>query len=419
MVNFKYKLLSIFCFFGWPLILSAEACLPALPQPKPKFTLPVYKPVTHVAESVMTPCQEVNVAQESVPAQSVGVIRSDSKQRSKQTAKQIAKQPTKRVLFAFDGTGNDATSLTNVWRFAQNYRKGEVYYLPGPGRAVGLNQASDATDVALAWSAGQRVAIQWQKLLQTLAQQNEGVTAIDVVGFSRGAALARHFANKVSQNVRAGRFWYEHPQLGKITTCVDLRFLGLFDTVAQFHLLGLTDQTYNLTIPTSFKSVSHAVALHEFRWAFPLTAAVGSQVIEKAFVGAHADIGGGYLSASTSPGSTPGDLSEVALRWMFNQAKQAGVDVHDEKADLAIEYVSQTPVLHQEGQGFWGAMLGKDRRVGALLQGQIAHLGTRLRQEVEAFIKRPFSGELVAADVAGWVNLKPYYDWLKQRAAMP
>lgn len=415
MLNFRYKSLCIFCFFGWPLILSAEACLPLLTQPKPKLTLPVYKPVNHVAESVITPCQEENVAQEGALVQAVDTIRTHSKQRSRQSAK----KPSKRILFAFDGTGNDATSLTNIWRFAEGYRKGEVYYLPGPGRAVGINQETDATDVALAWSAGQRVAIQWQKLLQTLAQQNEGVTAIDIVGFSRGAALARHFANKVSQNVRAGRFWYKHPQLGQITTCVDLRFLGLFDTVAQFHLLGLTDQTYDLTIPTSFKSVSHAVALHEFRWAFPLTAAVGPQVIEKAFVGAHADIGGGYLTASTSPGSTPGDLSEVALRWMFNQAKHAGVDVYDDKADLPIDSASQAPVLHQEGQRFWGAMLGKDRRVGEQLQGQIAHLGTRLRQEVETFIKRPFSGEVVAPDVAGWVNLKPYYEWLKQRAAMP
>lgn len=417
MVNFKYKLLCQFCMFcfplflGWPLILSAEACLPLIAQPKPKLTLPVYKPVNHVAESVMTPCQEESTRQESVQTHLVN----DRKNEFKQTVK----QPIKRLLFAFDGTGNDASSLTNVWRFTQGYRKGEVYYLPGPGRALGLNQETDTTDVALAWSAGQRVAIQWQKLLQTLAQQNEGVTAIDVVGFSRGAALARHFANKVSQSVKAGRFWYEHPQLGKITTCVDLRFLGLFDTVAQFHLLGLTDQTYDLTIPSSFKSVSHAVALHEFRWAFPLTAAVGSQVIEKAFVGAHADIGGGYLTASTSPGSTPGDLSEVALRWMFNQAKQAGVDVYDDKAGLPIESASKMPVLHQEGHRFWGAMLGKDRRVGKQLQGQIAHLGTRLRQEVEVFIKRPFSGEVVAADVAGWINLKPYYDWLKQRVAMP
>jgi len=411
MVNFKYNLFFIYFLFGWPLILNAEACWPPATQFKPRLTLPVYKPVNHVAESAPAPCPHEKVTQEEGQARSVDGETNDPKQPSREYSK--------RILFAFDGTGNDATSLTNVWRFAQGYRKGVVHYLPGPGRAVGLNQETDVTDVALAWSAGQRVAIQWQRLLQALAQQNEGVTAIDVVGFSRGAALARHFVNKVSQNVKAGRFWYQHPQMGKINTCVNLRFLGLFDTVAQFHLLGSTDQAYNLNIPTSIKRVAHAVALHEFRWAFPLTAAVGSQVVEKAFVGAHADIGGGYLTATTSPGSTPGDLSEVTLRWMFNQAKQAGVDVYDDKANLPVNSMSQTPILHQEGQRFWGALLAKDRRVGEQLQGQIAHLGTRLRQEVEAFIKRPFSSESRATDVAGWVDLKPYYEWLKDRISMP
>jgi hypothetical protein len=408
MVNFKYKSLFIVFLSLWPMMLNAEACWPLSAQIKPKptpnptpnlklktplktkLTLPVYQPINHVAESNADVC-----------------------------LKSQADQHSKRILFAFDGTGNDATSLTNVWRFAQSYRKGEVYYLPGPGRAVGLNSEIDASDVALAWSAGQRVAIQWHRLLQALVQQKGGVTAIDVVGFSRGAALARHFVNKVSQNVKAGRFWYQHPQMGKISTCVDLRFLGLFDTVAQFHLLGLTDQTYNLTIPASFKRVSHAVALHEFRWAFPLTAAVGSQVVEKAFIGAHADIGGGYLTASASPGSTPGDLSEVALRWMFNQAKQAGVDVNDDNAGLPVDTISQTPILHQEGQRFWGAMLAKDRRAGDVLQGQIEHLGTRIRQQVETFIKRPLTDDATAPDVAGWVNLSPYFDWLKTRDSMP
>ena len=409
MVNFRVTLLFILFFLGWPLMLNAETCWPlsARPQAKPrppksKFILPVYNPINHVAESATAPCLEEQTTQlDGYPS------------------KQQSRRPSKRILFAFDGTGNDATSLTNVWRFAQGYRDGEVYYLPGPGRAVGLNQETDASDVALAWSAGQRVDIQWYRLLQTLAQQKDGVTAIDVVGFSRGAALARHFVNKVSQNVKAGRFWYPHPQMGKITTCVDLRFMGLFDTVAQFHLLGLTDQAYNLSIPASFKRVSHAVALHEFRWAFPLTAAVGPQVVEKAFVGAHADIGGGYLTATASPGSTPGDLSEVTLRWMFNQAKQTGVDVHDMKAASPFESISQAPILHQEGQRFWGAMLAKDRRVGEQLQGQIAHMGSRLRQEAEAFIKRPISGDAVAPDVAGWVNLAPYFDWLKRRVTMP
>lgn len=324
--------------------------------------------------------------------------------------------PLGLMLFAFDGTGNDRDSLTNVWRFTKGYLDGPVYYLPGPGRAIGTQKEEDASDVALAWSAGQRVSIQWERLLQALAQQNERMSAIDVVGFSRGAALARHFVNKVAQHVKEGRFWYQHPVLGNISACVDLRFLGLFDTVAQFHLLGLMDHKYDLKIPNAWRHVSHAVALHEYRWAFPLTAAVGSQVKEKAFIGAHADIGGGYLTPTASPGSTPGDLSEVALRWMFGQAKMAGIEIYDDNLSKTPEFLSQTPILHDERHHYWGAVAGNDRRVGERLQGQIAHMGSKLRAEVEAFIKRPLPGSSVANDVAGWVEMAPYINWLKQHA---
>lgn len=340
--------------------------------------------------------------------------------------------PLGLMLFAFDGTGNDQSTLTNVWKFSQQYQDGPIHYLPGPGRAIGPEHKEDATDVAIAWSAGQRVAIQWQRLLQALSQLKQSTTRtpIDVVGFSRGAALARHFVNQVAQHVRAGRFWYEHPVMGQITACVDLRFLGLFDTVAQFHLLGLTDQKYDLGIPSSWRFVSHAVALHEFRWTFPLTAAVGAQVNEKAFVGAHADIGGGYLTPTASPGSTPGDLSEVALRWMFGQAQMAGVDITlpDQAAtQMADSAISVKPVIHDESKRYRGVMAAKDRRVGDKLQGEIAHMGQTLRQEVESFIKRPSSGSPLtpdfvnhwADDVAGWVEMGPYLSWLKQRVTLP
>jgi len=68
---------------------------------------------------------------------------------------------------------------------------------------------------------------------------------------------------------------------------MDLRFMGLFDTVAQFNPLGSGNAAFNLSISPKWKWAAHAVAAHERRWLFPLSAAKGSgNVVERPFVGA-------------------------------------------------------------------------------------------------------------------------------------
>src|SRR5699024_308645 len=130
---------------------------------------------------------------------------------------------------------------------------------------------------------------------QTPPSSNE-IIPIDIIGYSRGAALAREFANRILQQVNQGLFAYNHPLRGVISACVDLRFMGLFDTVSQFGLIGLDDGQYDFSIASEWAWVAHAVALQERRWLFPLTRATASSqsnVIEAPFIGAHADIGGG------------------------------------------------------------------------------------------------------------------------------
>src|SRR3546814_6497902 len=95
-----------------------------------------------------------------------------------------------------------------------------------------------------------------------------------------------------------------------------MRFMGLFDTVAQFGPLGARTSNYDLTVAQGWQWVAHAVALHEHRWTFPLTLALdadGHNVVEAPFIGAHADIGGGSLQAPDGQPDTRGDLADVAL----------------------------------------------------------------------------------------------------------
>ena len=328
--------------------------------------------------------------------------------------------PLGLMLFAFDGTGNRPESLTNVWLMAQSYRDGPVHYVPGPGTARTISDAANVSDVALAWSGATRVDSHWERLLNALANQRRDARALplDIVGFSRGAALGRDFGNRVARHVRDGRFWARHPVHGVVTHCVDLRFMGLFDTVAQFNALGAGNAAFDLTIAPAWKWVAHAVALHERRWLFPLTSAQGtSNVIERPFVGAHADIGGGYLTPQASPGSTPGDLSQVALAWMQWQARAAGVAIDGAGGIASV----RLPVIHDERAVFSRRAQNSDRRVNRAdgsrwvsYQDDLPVMGRELRREVETFIARQGHPQLRGADAVGWVDITAYAQWLER-----
>jgi len=331
--------------------------------------------------------------------------------------------PLGLMLFAFDGTGNQPSSLTNVWLFSKGYRDGPVHYIAGPAGDAGMSPTDVKTDMAVAWSGGARVDQQWERLLNAFANLSERsreknpIVPIDIIGFSRGAALARHFGNRVVEHVKDGRFSSYHPLHGMISSCVDLRFVGLFDTVAQFNVLGMGNAAFNLEIAPAWKWVSHAVALHEHRWLFPLTSAAGpANVIERAFVGAHADIGGGYLTAQASPGSTPGNLSQVTLAWMQWQAEAAGVGLGKKATAKEVTH----PLIHDERAVFSRKAQNGDRRVNhadgrkwANYQADLPRMGQGLRKEVEAFINRPPDLAMLGADVVGRVDMAGYVAWLK------
>lgn len=125
--------------------------------------------------------------------------------------------------------------------------------------------------------------------LKVATAANGGVVPyVYVIGFSRGAASARHFLNLVD-SLPAGTEPVRSSAL-------------LFDTVVtgQAHRLALG-------VPLSNDLTVHIVATREFRFAFPyvpvqtdaaddplLADGNGDEVVEVHVPGAHSDIGGGY-----------------------------------------------------------------------------------------------------------------------------
>jgi uncharacterized protein (DUF2235 family) len=136
-----------------------------------------------------------------------------------------------------------------------------------------------------------------------------GDKEVDIIGFSRGAALALNFANEVNEDMNGA----------------EVRFVGIWDTVASFGLPGNDINVgWKLTLPPNVKRCCHAMALDERRGNFPLTrvkAAGGApspiRIHEVWFRGVHSDVGGGQSVG----------LSSIALCWMLANAKLNGLPI--------------------------------------------------------------------------------------------
>lgn len=345
-----------------------------------------------------------------------------------QTLGYAAQQPGRYVdplgllLMAFDGTRNDRQTGSNIWKLSQYYQDGPVFYHSGPG-----NEGYLDWDALTAWRAGQTIRTQWQSLMNALSQASrQGQSPpIDILGFSRGAALARHFANEIARYTRDGWFSYQDPLRGTISLCVDLRFMGLFETVAQFGLLGVNNALYDLSISAAWQWVAHAVAAHERRGAFPLVSAdpqAHLNTVEAPFIGAHSDIGGGVLLDHDGQPKRQGDLSDVALAWMLWQARAASVSFSDLNA--ADSTVSQA-ILHDE-RSTASRLLDGDRNIqdsqglsNVSRQGQDTHLGDRQRQALEQYIQRVENWRIASGNQVGEVDMQGYGQWLESTLGLP
>lgn len=216
------------------------------------------------------------------------------------------------ALYAFDGTWNkdepDEGEDTNVVKFAESYTE-ETCYRPGVGTRFGkLGKLLGGVTGA---GGKQRLNEMLKELESNFA---DGDQTVDIIGFSRGSALALEFANLVNDKKKGA----------------PIRFLGLWDTVASFGLPGnQINIGHTLTLPDNVQKCFHAMSLDERRGNFPLTRVkppaggkpARGRVEEVWFRGVHSDVGGGQCVG----------LSSIALVWMLKRAQRTGLPI-DPKA---------------------------------------------------------------------------------------
>jgi uncharacterized protein (DUF2235 family) len=107
------------------------------------------------------------------------------------------------ALYAFDGTWNDSSAPaverdtkkdTNVHRFRELY-EGKTEYRDGVGTRYGV--IGKIIGGITGAGAQKRIEEQFEALKRNFA---DGDTSIDIVGYSRGAAISRMFVHRIGRD---------------------------------------------------------------------------------------------------------------------------------------------------------------------------------------------------------------------------
>jgi RHS repeat-associated protein len=356
----------------------------------------------------------------------------------------VSVDPRGLVLFAFDGTNNTndvawlqqrGSSLSNVWHFRDLYRDGDVRYVTGVGTLHRDDIYGDivppAADEGFAQSGVARIDRMIRYFNDEATEEGDDTRAmeVDVIGFSRGAAEARDFANQVVRNTVNGIYRYSAVERDGTSRAmcqrVNFRFMGLWDTVLSTH----AGRSYDLAIPDRFAHVAHATALNEYRsktlhpfgsiGAFPLESILhggftpapveGRTRVERGFLGAHADIGGGF-------GEDESQLAQVAFNWMVKQAETAGVRMAPPRSTVIAN-----PVVHDKSDSIMtGAPDPRaEDRVIHYRGGGTSRLRTTTSPDGMSFADTlQFISYLPDNDarrrqfVTGTVDMRAYLEWL-------
>lgn len=299
----------------------------------------------------------------------------------------VGPPPKKRVAVFLDGTWNTVDDNTNVWRLkslvapvGRDGLRQLIYYHKGVGTTFG----SYIRGGMLGYGLNDEIIWAYEWLIDNYNPGDE----LFIFGFSRGAYTARSLSGLIGKcgllmsgaplsvkqlyeryrrasavkTVRAlqgeratgkTEFSIEEQWILKYSQAIDIDFLGVWDTVGALGLplgnlpiLGKQDMQFlNTGIRVANKYAFHAMAIDEHRKAFAPTLwtvdytngaprphhhRTLSQVEQRWFVGAHANVGGGCESDL---------LAQTPLKWMMDKAAAYGLTY---RRDLDLE-VPQAP----------------------------------------------------------------------------
>ena len=321
-------------------------------------------------------------------AKAAGAPPTTPRKSSRKTATKRAPRG-KNIVICLDGTGNHFkehnSNVVKLFRsIARGTRDQVAYYDAGVGTLAAPDfktPAGKRIDKAFGLAFGTGLSKDIGQAYRYLMAQYQPGDRVFVFGFSRGAYTARALAGlvhccgllepgldnlvpyalklfsaakKLEFSVIA-RFKSTYARKGP----VDIRLLGLWDTVSSYGWIYRPVTLPYTTNNDSVRAVRHALAIDERRVFFkPRRWGSGNEDTKEVwFAGVHSDIGGGY------PESESG-LAKFALDWMLNEARGFGLKI-DEPAyrryvlgmkgrKPAGDYIGPGPgEMHRSLNGAW------------------------------------------------------------------
>ena len=277
---------------------------------------------------------------------------------------------TTRLIVCFDGTWNrpdPATGFeTNVCRFYESVPSGTLpngdnqqkWYEPG----VGTDWYDRVAGGAFGLGIDQKIQEGYRWLSDNYPASNTGDVGVYVVGFRRGAYSARSLvglirncgllkpenAHRVGEAYALYRQRDDGPDTGdaekfreRYSREIEIQFLGVWDTVGALglpvHALEWVNAKeygfHDTELSRIVKNAAHALAIDEFRVDYQATlwapvVKQGQNVEQRWFIGAHADVGGGYEARL---------LSDITLLWMQQRAAAAGLVIEEKEMPALAE----------------------------------------------------------------------------------
>lgn len=312
-------------------------------------------------------------------------------------AARLAPKPaSKRLALFLDGTWNNEGDNTNVWRLRSlaareddSGRKQLIYYNSGVGTRVLEKTRGGLFGFGL--DRNIKDAYEW------LVENYEADDEIFIFGFSRGAFTSRSLAGFVTkcgivrpgaplgvvelfqryrnasdtrtirhlQQMQSGQLSLQEKWLLKYAHLAEVKVIAVWDTVGSLgipfgRIPGISRSSFGFLSTGLYQSQKHAyqaIAIDEHRADFQPTLWTKhiyndgrpvapprsiADVEQRWFVGAHANVGGGY---ATDP------LPQVPLRWIMGRASQHGLQFR--------EQVEPDPAfLDQDVADSYGSFLG-------------------------------------------------------------
>lgn len=296
-----------------------------------------------------------------------------------------------RLVLLFDGTWNDPEDQTNVYRLSRRIHDsdGDISQRFFYDSGVGTSKWSRFRGGIFGYGLSNNLRQGYEWLVKHYKEGDE----IWVFGFSRGAYTARSLIGMIrkcgllhistSKLIKQAEKIYRdkslHPDSSVCTafrssySCqVKVHFIGVWDTVGALGIPGTFFSEHghyswhDTELSSIVKHAFQAMALDEFRaaydvslWTHPRGETKWGQitVAQRWFVGAHANIGGGY-------GDDP--LADITLQWM---------QVHASNAGLKMDIISVDPQAwntrpHQSYSEFLGGLYAVYRRLVARGDGK-------------------------------------------------